>query len=219
MSEPVREVREIESTGAWLWVCDACGVEFRTDRSRRRRFCSVTCSASYLANQWWRTDRDGMRQKIASRNRARQKSIVERFHAGYVIDPSSGCWLWQKNKDRKGYGRLSSGTLNKAHRIAYKLFVGPIGGAHVCHHCDTPACVNPAHLFLGTNAENTRDAASKGRLPGHSSPGESNPNARLTLSQVADIRQSTERSIILAKQYGVSRRQIWLIRAGRGWTQ
>jgi len=210
MSEVAREVRE------WRWTCDACGTVFFTDRSRRRRFCSLPCSASYLADQWWKTDREGMRQKIAARNLARQTPLIERFHAGYIVDPS-GCWLWQKRKDRNGYGRLSGGGLTKAHRVAYELFVGPVGDLHVCHHCDVPACVNPAHLFLGTNADNTRDAARKGRMRGHSSPGEANGNARLALTQVETIRQSTERSIVLARQYGVSRHHIWLIRTGKSW--
>lgn len=218
MSEPAREVRE------WRWTCDACGTVFFTDRSRRRRFCSLPCSASYLANQWWQNDREGMRQKISARLIARAP-LIERFTASYVVDPN-GCWIWQKTKDRKGYGKMASGKPGArgrpvhAHRVAYELFVGPISaGLSVCHHCDVPACVNPAHLFTGTNFDNMGDAARKGRMRGHSSPGEANPKARLTLAEVEAIRQSADRSMLLAQQYGVSRQQIWLIRTGRGWTQ
>jgi hypothetical protein len=220
MTEPIREVREITSLGDWL--CEACGTAFSANRGPRR-FCSRTCSASYLAKRWWQHDPDGMRQKISARLIARA-SLIDRFHAGVAIDVS-GCWLWQKAKDRAGYGKMSSGKPGasgpvKAHRVAYELFVGPISaGLHVCHRCDTPACVNPDHLFLGTNAENRRDMSQKSRARPPSLKGATNPNARLAPAQVDAIRQSTDSNPALAQQYGVSRRQIWLIRTGRGWKQ
>lgn len=80
-------------------------------------------------------------------------------------DADSGCWLWQGCRVR-GYGHLQvGGRPRRVHRLAYAEFVGPIPpGLHVLHKCDTPACVNPEHLFLGTHADNMADRTRKGRV-------------------------------------------------------
>jgi hypothetical protein len=200
------------------WLCEACGTAFLAKRGPRR-FCSLACSASFLAKQWWQTDRDGMRAKVAVRNRARQASVGERLQAGYVI-AETGCWIWTRRRGRDGYGRISDGDgrLALAHRVSYEVHNGAIpDGLQVCHHCDVRPCINPNHLFLGTAADNSRDASLKGRLPGASQPGAANPNAKLTPAEVDAIRQSTDRSVTLAQQYGVSRHHVWLIRTGRAW--
>lgn len=98
-----------------------------------------------------------------------------------------GCWLWQGTRDACGYGRVRIGRLNTgAHRVAYDAFVGPIGDAYVLHRCDVPQCVNPEHLFLGTQTQNVRDAIAKGRWP--SKAGEGNGRCKLTDVEVAQIR-------------------------------
>lgn len=77
----------------------------------------------------------------------------------------SGCWIWMRRLNYKGYGVI--GYLGKtcpAHRIAYEAFVGPIPeGLMVLHRCDVRSCVNPAHLFLGTDTDNAQDRSRKGR--------------------------------------------------------
>lgn len=79
-----------------------------------------------------------------------------------IPEPNSGCWIWLGSLDRKGYGRIGGHTL--AHRRIYSELVGAIpSGLCLCHRCDTPACVNPEHFFLGTRADNNFDMFRKGR--------------------------------------------------------
>jgi len=84
------------------------------------------------------------------------------------VQKTPTCWLWVAGKTHFGYGRFTAGGVGSqidAHRFSWELHHGPIpAGMHVCHHCDTPACVNPGHLFLGTHSDNMRDASQKGRL-------------------------------------------------------
>ena len=80
------------------------------------------------------------------------------------------CWLWTGAVDDNGYGKLSHGGRSckqdiKAHRLSYEMHYGPISeGMNICHVCDTPACVNPRHLYEGTQKENMNDASFRGRL-------------------------------------------------------
>lgn len=78
---------------------------------------------------------------------------------------SNGCHEWIGSKSKKGYGYFHhKGKTKKAYRISYELFYGPIpSGLHVCHICDNPSCVNPEHLFLGTNTDNYQDKIKKNR--------------------------------------------------------
>lgn len=105
---------------------------------------------------------DQQRQRRRDPLRFAKPATIERFWKLVDKTPASGCWLWTGPKTKRGgYGESS---LGQAHRVAFLLTVGPIGhGLFVCHRCDTPLCVNPAHLFLGTNNDNVADMIGKGR--------------------------------------------------------
>lgn len=95
-------------------------------------------------------------------------SQLQRFEAKVMPEPMSGCWLWVASTNRCGYGQINMGLRPElAHRVSYEHHVGPIAdGLHVLHSCDTPACCNPEHLFLGTHMDNMADMAAKLRARG-----------------------------------------------------
>lgn len=136
------------------------------------------------------------------------------------VDTTGGpdaCWPWLASKQRAGYGHLYyRGRVTRANRVAWMLERGPIpDGIHVLHRCDSPGCVNPAHLFLGTHADNMADRSAKGRASRRGNP-------RLTADQVAAIRHRLTlgaRGIDLAAEYGVHPATIKRIKARRAWAQ
>jgi len=140
-------------------------------------------------------------------------------HVGFwsQVDRSAGpgaCWPWMGTRSRRGYPKFAHGS---GHRFAFAEAKGPIPvGLYVCHTCDNPPCVNPAHLFLGTALDNARDAARKGRMP----RGATHPSARLSESQVATIRgrlAGGESPQTIAPDYPVGIGAIYNIAAGRAW--
>lgn len=90
-------------------------------------------------------------------------ALRERFEAKFYVTP--GCWIWIPPMSKRGYGQLKAdGKVWRVHRLSYELYVGAIpNGLVVRHRCDTPSCVNPDHLILGTQADNMRDMAERGR--------------------------------------------------------
>jgi hypothetical protein len=141
------------------------------------------------------------------------------FYERIAPEPNSGCWLWTLASDGSGYGHAyfpGRGRI-KAHRLAWLLFCGNTYGQSVLHRCDTPPCVNPSHLFLGTHDDNMADRSAKNRQARHF--GESNPRAKLTIEQVREIRAlvSSAGTRALADRFGVTIENIRAIVQGKTW--
>jgi hypothetical protein len=152
-----------------------------------------------------------------------RSSLWDRFHDKALPEPNSGCWLWIGAVKEFGYGviglgRREQGTA-KAHRVAYELYCGPIpAGQNVLHRCDNPSCVNPEHLFLGSLSDNMKDCVSKGRNFCPDNRGSRAAWAKLTESDVADIRKRAVPGRTYAKRYGVSKSAVFAIWSGTTWS-
>lgn len=122
------------------------------------------------------------------------------------LEGDDACWNWRAHRDDKLYGLFGvrAGKTVYAHRFSWELANGPIpDGLWVLHKCDNPSCVRPKHLFLGTHQDNMKDQAAKGRT----TRGELDGMAKLTASQVVEIRTLLDRGrkgVDLARTFSVS---------------
>lgn len=139
----------------------------------------------------------------------------------------AACWQWKGSTNADGYGRLRRGRgTQRAHRVAWLLTRGEIpAGSLVCHHCDNPPCVNPAHLFLGTIQDNTADKVAKGRQAKGRAyvflRGEDHARAKLTDEIVLEARRRYAAGGVtyreLASEFGVQAAAMGNAIAGRKW--
>ena len=137
------------------------------------------------------------------------------------------CWEWTAKDRTSGYGKIGRGGRGAkqvlAHRAVWEELYGPIpqdGSWHgrvILHTCDNRLCCNPAHLRIGTQAENVRDMDQKKRRVTVSAKGEAHYNAKLTDDDVRKIKASSESQYALARKYGVTRPMIGYIKRGKSW--
>ena len=143
------------------------------------------------------------------------------------VTKTDGCWLWRNPDPSNGYGKFSyQGQVMGAHRVSWLIHYGDISdGLWVLHKCDTPACVNPDHLFLGTHDDNMADMTAKhrGRYQQHPetvTKGEQHGNAKLTENDVREIRRlranGTPRQTV-AQMFGISQSNVKQITARTAW--
>ena len=159
----------------------------------------------------------------------RRASLAVRFEQKFCPEPTTGCWLWtaavlkRPRPGQIGYGRVGTGArggYELAHRVSWRLHRGVVPmGLWVLHKCDTPPCVNPDHLFLGTPMDNTADAVAKGRR-GY---GERSANAILTYEKAEEIRAAYAAGegnyAEVGRKFGIGRNTVWLIASGRRWVR
>lgn len=179
-------------------TCESCRKQFRKKPAHIGRFCSDACRYAATPEQ--------------------------RFWSN--VNKTETCWLWTASTTM-GYGQMNSRRNDghtTTHRYSWELAFGPIPkgvghhGTCVLHRCDNRLCVNPDHLFLGTQAENLADMRAKGRDDRTRKPrGEQNGNAKLTEQQVREIRHSTEFQRQCAARYHVSQCTVGMIRRREIW--
>lgn len=154
---------------------------------------------------------------LYERIHARPAHYCKRIAAMSIPEPNTGCWLWLASVTQFGYGTITVGRALRAHRVSWIAFRGAVSdGLHVLHRCDTRCCVNPDHLFLGTNSDNVADKVAKGRQA--RTTGAAHYAAKLTDTDIIDIRASTWSLQALAAHYGVAKSSITSIRSGRTWS-
>ncbi len=161
---------------------------------------------------------------VGALSAADRATLLARFESLYIPEPNSGCWLWLGTETR---ATLTYGVIHyrqhacRAHRVSYELFCGPIpAGELVRHKCDTPLCVNPDHLVLGSYYDNNRDCHARGRFVARG--GEKHHASKLTNHAVAEMRalyaSGATTFQALAERYSVSDVAVRMAVRGQTWT-
>lgn len=202
--------------------CEECGRKFRNRREsgrviepsrwQRQKYCSPECRYAAMQGQ-------------EAPNKGKRMDLMEQFLRHVDKSGPNGCWQWMGVRSTQGYGGIQvNGTRVSAHRISYMLHHGDIPegqGFHgyvVCHRCDNPSCVNPEHLFLGTQYANMQDRDAKWRRM--AAEGAAHGMAKLSERDVKAIRQLAGQysQMELAKMFSVSNSMISMIINRKNWT-
>ncbi len=156
--------------------------------------------------------------KIGQKGKTEEERFLEKINKKSINE----CWEWEGHRNKRyGYFKLHSGQNIHAHRYSYFLETGyfPKTMEYICHHCDNGFCVNPKHLFLGTQFDNMRDMVNKGRKS--NCLGEKNPNVKLTEKEVQNIINLHNKGISyskLSKIFGIGNTQIGRILHKKSWS-
>lgn len=144
--------------------------------------------------------------------------LVERIMQHSMPVPECGCWLWLKSTV-KGYGQLTFQKKHlETHRASWIAFRGPIpSGMHVLHRCNTRACVNPDHLYLGTNLDNARDRVAAGTARNKPMFGSDHPLAKMNEELAWQIKNAEGTGKQISERFGVKLPTVQAIRSGRQW--
>jgi len=149
------------------------------------------------------------------------QDIRERFWSKVNKSGPNGCWVWTASVDSNGYGKIFyQGKLIRASRMVWFLMFDEWPEA-VLHRCDNPPCVNPAHLFKGTQSDNLSDMRQKGRHRYEAHSGVDNGRAKVTEEQVKQIRELCKRGDLtqreIGKLFGLSNQMVSRIAAQQAW--
>lgn len=154
----------------------------------------------------------------------RRRDSVKGFWSRVDIKSNEDCWEWTGSLNLNGYGHANHSIIwggnAMCHRVAYELTKGKIPeGLLVLHKCDNRKCVNPSHLFLGTQTDNMQDMHRKRRNNNVGMKGERNPNNKLTVEQVRFIRSQTGKVNFseIARKFGVTPQIVWQIANYKAW--
>lgn len=187
---------------------------------KNMKICTICTKKHYglgLCRNHYQQMKNSQRPKNPDYLRDMQAKERFKYHASPTPD-NDGCVRWLGSTKSGGYGRMRfEGKIMLAHRVSYILKNGDIDETlHVLHKCDHPYCVNPDHLFLGTNSDNVADKMSKNRQS--KMPGIKHPNAKLTEQQVLTIRDDKRSSRKIAIDYDLCRSTISYIKKRKLWS-
>ncbi len=164
-------------------------LEYQKEYYRRNKKHMNACAKRWREQQKIKTN-------WVRRVRPAKSAATKEFIMANVAIDEKGCWNWTRCLNDEGYGNITHlGRGCKTHRIAWELWKGSNPGElKVCHHCDNPKCCNPTHLFLGTDLENSEDAARKERR-----------NKKLTIEQARLIFHDRRQYKEIMREYGITK--------------
>jgi HNH endonuclease len=182
--------------------------------------CDLPTVSLGLCNKHWRRNKKFGSPVAVSSHSGSNKGLTAEERFAKAVIKTEGCWTWIASRDKNGYGifrgMIGQTEFTRAHRYSYALHTGDLLiGMQALHSCDNPSCVNPAHLSSGTNADNMRDKANKGRA--RPRVGELNGHAILNPKQIKSILADPRPYVEIAAQYDVKPSTIGSVKQRKSW--